>query len=94
MVMPRNARLVKVAAASAVAGCLTGAELSALADLAVEKGWAGNRAEGKELFRSWHLAGLVLRNHGSLDPENDRGSNTLNGMGIAIYLTRPGAGES
>ncbi|MBR5702246.1 MAG: M56 family metallopeptidase [Oscillospiraceae bacterium] len=77
-----------------VSGCLTNAELSALADLAVEKGWAGNRTEGKELFRSWHLAGMVLRNHGSLDPENDRGGNTLNGMGIAIYLTRPGAGES
>ncbi len=75
-----------------VAVCLTGAELSALADLAVEKGWAVSRAEGKELFRSWHLAGMVVRNHGSPDPENDRGSYTLNGMGVALYLTRPGGG--
>ena len=63
--------------------CLTAKELTALAELAVEKGWAKDTAEGRWMFRNWHLAALV----GKTVP----GCWTLNGEGLAIYLTRPGA---
>lgn len=68
-----------------VGDCLTAEELETLADLAVEKGWAKDREEGLGLFRSWHLAALVSK--------NVPGCWTLSGMGIALYLTRPGTGE-
>ncbi len=69
----------------AVGDCVTQEELNTLADLSVEKGWAKDREEGLGLFRIWHLAALVSK--------NVPGCWTLSGMGIALYLTRPGTGN-
>ena len=66
-----------------VGDCLTPEELETLADLAVEKGWAVDLEAGLDLFRNWHLAAMVGK--------NVPGNWTLNGTGIALYLTRPGA---
>ena len=75
-----------------LADCLEPEERDALADLAVEKGWAKDRAEGLRIMGNWHLAGLVDDMHGRDDGEGRPVSRfTLNGEGIAIYLTRPGA---
>ena len=65
-----------------VGDCLTPEELETLADLAVQKGWARDREEGLGIFRSWHLAALVGK--------NVPGCWTCSGMGVALYLTRPG----
>ena len=65
-----------------VGDCLTEEELKTLADLAVEKGWAKDRAEGLEMFRGWHLAALVSK--------NPTGHWDCSGEGLALYLTRPG----
>ena len=61
---------------------LTEAELEALADLAVAKGWAWNRENGERLFGNWHLAGLVSK--------SVPGCWILNGEGLAMFLTRTG----
>ena len=62
--------------------CLTPEELNILADLAVEKGWAKDMEEGLEIFRGWHLAAFVGK--------NPTGHWDYSGMGVALYLTRPG----
>ena len=66
--------------------CLTREERDDLAERILEKGWAGDGEAAQALIRGWHLMGLI--NLTTWDHWS------LTGMGIALYRTRPGGGQS